>query len=438
MEENKSKLGMEKRALTQVQTDEKQNWWAIAFIWIGVMISIPTLMVGATLSNYFEVGTIVAIALIGYVIVSLLMGFTGCLGSDLSRPTAVVGAKGFGEVGTRIIVSGLGAVTTTGWFGIQTATCAAAFNGVLELVGVSFPFWASCIIWGAVMFITAVFGFSWMKWLNYIAVPALVIVCIYGVVVVAKQGGIAAPSMAGQMTLTAAISMTVATMISGALIASDFSRYAKSKRDSFLSSLCGVLPAGMLMFFVGAFISGSRGGEDLVAVFTSLGMPFLALAVLILATWTTNTGNVYVAGLALTKMFAAKDSLRPLITGIAGAVGTALAVAGILDAFTSVLTLLGGLVPSAVAVMVSDYWLVGKGHKENWFIVKGFNWLGVIAWAVGCVVALRFSFFASAIDGFVVSLLLYFVIAKIFGGRVLKRSSEPGDVNAGADAKEQA
>lgn len=42
------------------------------------------------------------------------------------------------------------------------------------------------IVWGIIMLITACAGFKGLKWLNYIAVPLLVIVCLYGI-----EGGIA-------------------------------------------------------------------------------------------------------------------------------------------------------------------------------------------------------------------------------------------------------
>lgn len=46
------------------------------------------------------------------------------------------------------------------------------------------------------------------------------------------------------------------------------------------------------------------------------------MLVLILATWTTNTGNAYMSGLADCKMFSIKDSKRPLVTMICGVLST--------------------------------------------------------------------------------------------------------------------
>ena len=50
----------------------------------------------------------------------------------------------------------------------------------MDYWSIRFPFWLSCLIWGGVMLITAVYGFKLMKWLNYIAVPALILMCLYG------------------------------------------------------------------------------------------------------------------------------------------------------------------------------------------------------------------------------------------------------------------
>ena len=49
-------------------------------------------------------------------------------------------------------------------------------------------------------------------------------------------------------------------------------------------------------------------------MFAGLGLPVLAMLVLILATWTTNTGNAYMSGLAVCKMFSIKDKDRPKVT----------------------------------------------------------------------------------------------------------------------------
>ena len=89
------------------------------------------------------------------------------------------GTKAFGDRGSSYLLSVSIFIGQMGWFGIQTATCASAFVTLMNYWGISFPFWLSCLIWGCVMLVTAVYGFKLMKWLNYIAVPALIAMCWY-------------------------------------------------------------------------------------------------------------------------------------------------------------------------------------------------------------------------------------------------------------------
>ena len=64
---------------------------------------------------------------------------------------------------------------------------------------------------------------------------------------------------------------------------------------------------------------------DISLVFSDIGLPFLGMIVLILATWTTNTTNAYSAGLNAVMVFNLKESGRSLATVVLGAVGTVLA-----------------------------------------------------------------------------------------------------------------
>ena len=107
------------------------------------------------------------------------------------------------------------------------------------------------------------------------------------------------------------------------------------------------------------------------------------MLVLILATWTTNTGNAYMSGLAACKMFSIKDSKRPLVTMICGVLGVIMAIAGLADFLNTYISILGAVVPPIMGVVICDYWVICKAKKENWSPVRGINWIGIIAWVIG-------------------------------------------------------
>ena len=366
------------------------------------------------------------------------MVLTGIQGTDLGLPCTMCATKAFGDRGSSLLMSVVILVAQFGWFGVQTATCATAFNTLLQYWNVSMPFWLSCIIWGGVMLFTAVYGFKFMKMLNYIAVPALVALCLYGMFYAINTKGFSTLTSyvpENTMPMSSAISIVIGLFAVGTVINADYSRYAKSRMDTAKATVLGVLPAAVLMIFIGAVMALAAGNYDITAVFASLGMPIISMLVLILATWTTNTGNAYTAGLAAMKVFNFKDELRPKVTLVCGVIGTIVAIAGLATVLESFITVLSSLVPPIAGIMIADYWIIGKGKPENWYPVKGINWIGILSWAAGSVVALFFSFFSPALDGIIVCLISYLILNSVLSKTVL---AGEGKVNIGDILKEEA
>lgn len=416
--ENKKGSSIENKAMSRVSQTERQSWVSIAFLWIGTMICIPMLMVGGLFSASMTLSNIVLAAFLGFAICSSIMVLTGMQATDLGLPSAMCATKAFGDRGSSLLTSVVVFIAQLGWFGVQTATCATAFNTLMGLMGIAVPFWISCVLWGGVMLATAVYGFNMIKILNYIAVPALVVLCIYGAYRAAEGMGfeaLMAIEPAEPLSMTAAISIVIGLFAVGTVINCDYARYAKSRADAAKATFIGVLPAAVMMITVGAIMAMSTGNYDITSVFASMGLPTVSMFVLILATWTTNTSNAYTAGLAAMKVFSLKDEKRPMVTMICGAVGTLIAIAGLADVLSSFITLLSGLVPPIAGVMIADYWIVGKGKAENWYPVKGFNWNGIISWAIGSIVALKFSFYSPALDGIIVCAIAYVILNALFG-----------------------
>lgn len=411
---------MEKKALSRVPAEERQTWYSIAFIWIGTMICIPMLMVGGLLSASMTFGNVLLAAFLGFLICSTLMCLVGIQGTDLGLPASMCGTKAFGDRGSSWLMSLSIFIGQMGWFGIQTATCATAFVTLMQYWHISFPFWLSCVIWGAVMLVTAVYGFKLMKYLNYIAVPALMLMCIYGMVHAISTTGWETitsfqPASESAMGMAPAVSMVIGLFAVGATTNPDYTRYAKNRGATVMATLLGVVPAAVLMFMVGAVMSLSAGTYDITTVFASMGLPVLSMLVLILATWTTNTGNAYTSGMAAMKVFSLKDERRPLVTMLCGVAGTLMAMLGLANAMQGFINVISAMVPPVMGVMIVDYWIVGKGRPENWHPVRGFNWCGVISWLCGCVVALFFSFFSPALDSIIVCGVVYIILHSAAG-----------------------
>ncbi|MGH2155877.1 cytosine permease, partial [Enterococcus faecalis] len=79
---------------------------------------------------------------------------------------------------------------------------------------------------------------------------------------------------------------------------------------------------------------------DITEVFMNLGFPVLGIIALILATWTTNAVNAFSRGLALINVFDIPKEKEKVAVGAAGGIGTLLAVVGILNYFTPIMSVL--------------------------------------------------------------------------------------------------
>lgn len=431
----------EKNSGFKIDESKRQSWLSIAAVWAGGMICVPCLMIGGVLAGGgLSLGEIIVSILIGYGLICAYMICIGMQACDTGQPVAVLASGALGEKGARFIISTLLAIACVGWFGIQSATCGSAFaNMVANMLGTeASPAFVtiSSIVWGIIMLLTACIGFKGLKWLNYIAVPLLVIVCLYGLIagIIRNDGGSAIANYAPEASagMVFGISMVVASFALGGVISADYCRFAKNRGDVVKSSIVGVIPAGLFMLLTGALMSIVTGQYDISAILASLGVPFIGLVALVLATWTTNVTNAYSGGLALSNLLGFDESKFKITTGIAGIIGTLLAAFGLLNAFQGFLSLMSALIPPLAGVLIASYWIVGKGKKESFVIRPGISPAGVISFAVGAIFAcitggtfanfpglvealpfLNWPFFVGPVNGIVVSLVLYVILAKI-------------------------
>jgi len=415
---------VESAGLSAVPLEERKNWPGIAFIWAGSCCCVPALMVGAGITMGLPFGQAALAMIIGYAFSVFLMILMSILSADRGLPSVVAISGAFGEVGANKLVSAIIAFCFTCWFGFQGVICGEAFAAILQSFGIPLPGTVSTIIWGAIMCITAVYGYNWIEKLNVVAVPALIIILVYAMIVVFNDPT-SATAIANHMPATkasfiTAIGTSVGGFASGAALSGDVTRYCKSRKDVIISSIVGVIPVGVGTMLVGSILaihSGALGMDtnSIVTMLSSVGSPILGLLVLVLATWTTNVSNAYSSGFALLGLTGAKDDKRPWFTLASGVVGTLLAVLGITNYFNSFLNILAVFIPPIVGVVAVDYFVLKKGDPSAWESKSGVNLAGVISWAVGSLVALLFpTVLIPTVNAIVIASVLYLVLYPVF------------------------
>lgn len=428
MSSNEGQQGavFEDDAFKPVPQSERHSWWKTSFVWAGSSICVPVIMIGALLIAGLNMAEMILATIIGSAILAAIFCLQGMEGTDTGLPTAIVARSAFGKEGAGIIVSFVLASTLVCWAGTDCQVAGESFLQILSLSNISVNREACIIVLGLIMLVVSILGEKIITKLNMIAVPALVLLCLYGIITCSGQVDMAALFFAEPvepMSLVEGIALVIGAQAVGSTIAPDYHRFCRNRKESCMAVLIGIPPYLLFLMVAGAIMGSATGETDISLVIANLGIPFVGLIVLVLATWTTMATDAYTGGLAITSLLHLSGAKRAVATAIAGVCGILLAVFGIMDYFSSFLEIMAACIPPIAGVMIADYWIIKKGKPENWRESKGVNWLGVIALAAGVVCALFVPFGIATINGIVVSLAVYLVLMRAFKAEAF--SSDP-------------
>lgn len=421
MEDVSLKKGGKDEALSAVPLNERQHWISPAVIFGGLEFTIPVLMVGASLAASFGLGKIFWILAIALFIFQWIgNALQGYIGAKTGRTSSVIARTSFGANQARFIVGLTIFIVSLGWWALQTAV---AGNAISAMFGIDYqtqwlPWAVVTVIAGLLFALPSIIGYSSMKWTDYLAVPAGLLLIAFGIFYALKNTGwqtIASWSPEPQMTILAAISLVIGINVSQWVIASDYTRYAKPRvKDNVLIPL-GIVAVGFPLFYVGAIMSIGVGDADIVNVMMNLGFPVWGFLILWLATWTSQLVNNYSMGLALANMLNVNSNKgRALLTLAGTLIAIVIALAGILDYFTDFLYMTALVYPAIGGVMMADFFFI---RKHQWVDHKGWNWMATIALIVGTLIGYYtqyvHSFGLPAVQSIIVSGLVYIIAMKI-------------------------
>ena len=410
--------GVENRALQPVPPEERKGWLNVAFIQAGVVICVPSLMLGQMLVSSMSTRDAILSGVIGFILVCVVFSLMGMIGSDLGLPTCMTAVPSFGAQGAKYLVGLFEFITSVGWFAVQTAVCGQAFSNLcVQAFHVEVPPAVSMAVWGVIMLITAVYGIQAMDLLNKIAVPALFVLVITGCIMALNQFGTSGLNAAPEsvtMTIPEGIVLTMSFMASGCLVSADVTRYQKSRKETILSTGFGVFPAGALLVVAGALMTQVANQYDITLVFSDIGLPIIGMIVLIAATWTTNTSNAYAGGLSAVLLFHLKDEHRAMATLVTGLVGTVLAMIGFSNYFEEYLSFMGDFMIPMLGIIIADYWIVKRGDPTKYAHKAGFNVIGVVAWLSGYAIMKLIPIGFPFLQGVLGSMILYVVGMMLF------------------------
>lgn len=408
-------------ATRRVPESERQHWIVPATIFGGLEFSVPVIMIGAVLAGAFGLSEILLILLVGLVLIQWLGNtLQGYIGAKTGLPSSVIARSSFGALQARFIIGLALVILNIGWFAVNTAVAGNAISAVL---GIDYEqnwigWTALTIVAGLLFALPAVFGYNSMKWTDYLAVPAGLLLIIAAVFYSLKGTGwetITSWNPEPTMTFWGAVSLILGANVAQWLIASDYTRYSKPKMKDQLLIPLGIVVIGFVFFLTGAVMSVGVGNADIVAVMQNLGFPFWGFLILWLALWTSQLVAIYSTGLAASNIFNINTGKgRAWLTIIFSFVGIGLALLGILDYFMDFLVLLGVIYPAIAGIMFADFFLL---RKQKWADKAGWNWIATIALlfggAVGYLTQYQIPFGIPAIQSLFVSVLVYVAGMKV-------------------------
>ncbi|MGB5849239.1 MAG: NCS1 family nucleobase:cation symporter-1 [Ignavibacteriaceae bacterium] len=435
----------------------QRSWgtYAIAALWIGMSVNIPTYMLASGLiaggMNWWQ--ALMTIGL-GNIIVLVPMVLNAHAGTKYGIPFPVLARASFGTKGSNIPAL-LRAIVACGWFGIQTWIGGQAFNSLIIII---LPEWA-VFSWGpAIGFILfwamnvyfIVKGINSIKWLESYGAPFLLLVGLGLLIWAFTQAGGFGPilSQPSKFTTTGEFWKFFIPSLTGmvgfwatlSLNIPDFTRYAKSQKSQIVGQALGLPPAMILFSFIGIAVTSATViifGEaiwDPVALLSRFESPIIvaiSLVSLILATLTTNIAANVVspandfANLSPKHINFVKGGLITAVLGIAMMPWKLLAdysayIFGWLIGYSSFLGPIAG-------ILICDYFLIRKRKlsakdlyetEGAYTYRKGFNLKAVYALIAGVFVALiglvipevSFLYDYAWFVGFAVAFFVYWIL----------------------------
>lgn len=407
-----------------VPQDQRKSWLSIATVWIAIGIDLSGAFLGVALASGMAFWPAIAATMLGSLLLGVLAMACAYVGASTGLSSAMISRAVFGKVGGAILALAI-SVSLIGWFAVQAGFFGAnAQIAFVEFTGLDVPVQVFTGIGAVLMAITAFWGYRSINRLSTVAVPLLLLLLVVGVIVafvVNGPSGLDAP-VAQTVTFGGAVSLVMGIFILGVVLAPDMARWARTPKQAMIAGFVGFFFGNSIIIVVSILLARLTDGTELMAIFFVLGLGGVAVIVLILAQWTTNTTNLYSAGLAFAAISERLD--RRTVTAVLGVIGVVIGVIGAADYFVPFILVIGIVIAPYGGVYLAAFFAGRRGPRwAHGAAVPTVDVWSIAAWVVGILVAVAttdpvdgpgFGWFTltsiSALDGLIVGFVAYLVL----------------------------
>jgi cytosine permease len=364
-----------------------KSLFSLAIVLLGFTFFTPTMLAGARLGAAFDVTSLIWVLVLGSAVLGVYVGVIGGIGARTRLTTVMMCRYTLGHVGAKFASLLLGG-TQVGWYGVTVATLAGLTASALDWQGRGTEI-ALMIAGGAIMGVTAYYGYKGMYALSVVSVPLLLVLAGWvtwrSLDEVGGWSGLAAIEPTETIPLAAAVTVIVGTFASGGTQAPNWTRFARTPSAGFWACIVAFLVGELLMLGFGGIGALAFGEGDFVLVLFQLGLVGWGLVFLVANLWTTNDNTAYNFGVAGAEI-ANSRSKKPFVIG-GVIIGTLLAITGIYDNLIDYLVWLGILIPPLGGIVIGDYLARWRHGLSDTSALPAVEWRNLAAYVVAALAA---------------------------------------------------
>ncbi|MFQ5548117.1 MAG: purine-cytosine permease family protein [Woeseia sp.] len=402
------------------------GWLRVGLISAMVAFSLPTFVAGVEIVTAVSANRAVLSLFFGSLLLTIIGCITGSIGARTRLSSYMMVRIAFGDRGASLVNLAF-ALSLLGWFGVNIDLFSDAVTRLFgDVFGVSVNPLLVELAAGLVMTITTVYGFRAINTLSMLLVPVLMLVTavlISTSLDVRPINVLFAERTGSSISLGDAISSVVGTVIVGAVILPDITRFIRQWRGAIFTAALSYLVIGFIVMSAGGLAAAALANDHMLDIMIVMGLGWAAFAIVIAGSWVLNSLNLYSTMLSVEATLP-KLNHRLLVTTL-GTLGTAAAFLNILDYFLTFLFYLAIVFVPVAGVIATDYVIVRRSayHADRIAMQRPYAPLAIAAWAAGALVALlgaegivSLSGIA-AVDAMLISATVYLGLARWWPGQ---------------------
>lgn len=405
-----------------VPLSHRHSTRSVSAVWFGFPMILTNTLFGGIITWHLGFWPALIAILLGNLVLFAYVGALSWYAGNSGMNFALQARRTFGNKGY-ILVSGFLSTVVIGWYAFQTGLTGTVIHQTFGWNALAVTAFAM-ILYTGITFL----GVRALSVLGMIAAPLFVVLGMVALWLISKQHDFSvvtqwkgSASAAGAMSMGTAVTMVVAGFADSGTMTADFTRWSKNGRSAVIAAFSAFPVANVISYLFGVVIVAvgaavdplTNGGNFLPMLMGhSTFLSVVACLFVFINLGSVCTHCLYNGAVGFSHLFSSKMRLWTLILG---AIGGALALAGVWSYFLEWLSLLGIVVPPFGAVMIVD--LIFMARISGQRPVQRFRGTAFAAWAIGslCAVIAHVAFpqFGEAVIGLVTAAISYSVISKM-------------------------